>query len=221
MTLRQAVTRAMRSGGVVIPGEFEPIQSEAVASLDISRLHNGDYLFGGDDAAALRRMRFRNDEERREFAVGLLGMARERVLAQLAQRLESVPAAERSRSLGCFITTAGAPSPVTCYTTEGTAIWSGFVTEGSPAHSYYNGLLAFLQTALPAHAFIGLTPPDYRPGTNPVSLASIQLLDGVFFTAENFRAAELPAETRISSTMIRGLYRSQVCSEGSALPDCR
>jgi len=221
MTLRQAVDRAMRSGRVVAPDEFEAIYGEAAASLDITQLHSGDYLFRGADATALRRMRFRSDEERREFGVGLLGRARERVLGQLAQMLEAVPAEDRASSLGCFITTEGTAAPVTCYTTEGTAIWAGFTTEGSPAHSYYNGLLAFLGRALPAQAFVGLTPPDYREGTTPVSLAAIQLLDGVFFTVENFRAAELPAETRISSGMIRSLYRSQVCPASAALPDCR
>lgn len=221
MSLRQAVDRAMRSGRVVTPDEFDAIQSEAAASLDITQFHDGDYLFGGSDAAALRRMRFRNDEERHTFAVGLLSHSRERVLAQLAQMLEAVPQTERPMRLGCYITTGDTSTPVTCYTTEGTAIWAGFTTEGSPAHSYYNGLLAFLQSALPAHAFIGLTPPDYRPGSVPVSLAAIQLLDGVFFTTENARSADLPSETRISSTMIRSLYRSQVCFAAATLPDCR
>ena len=222
MSVRQAVNRAMRGDRVVAPEEFEAIYSEATASLDIQQLHSGDYLFRGEDATALRRMRFRNEEIRREFAIGLLGRARERVFSQLAQMLEAVPAADRDRTLGCFSTSGTSSTAVSCFReTEGSlSIWAGHVATSEPPIEYYNGLLAFLGRSLPASAFFGILPPGYREGTTVPSLAAIQLLDGVFFTLDNFRDAELPADTRISSSMIRSLYRSQICAEASTLPDC-
>src|SRR5262249_26998022 len=101
MSVRQAVTRAMRSGHVITPNEFPAIQGEAVASLDIGQLHSGDYLIRGEDAEALRAAHFRNAEEQRDFYLGLLHQVRDRVLVQLVQAMRAVPAGEATATLGC------------------------------------------------------------------------------------------------------------------------
>ncbi|MFO1462428.1 MAG: hypothetical protein U1F66_01495 [bacterium] len=217
MSVRQAVSRAMRSGGVVIPGEFEAIQNEAIASLNIAQLHSGDYLFRGEDAAALRRMAFRNDEERRDFAIGLLHLARDRVLAQIAQAIEALPSEDRARSLACY----GTRREGSGLRFEAAACFASGMSLGRPEDAgtgsgFSSGLQRFLQNLLPASGFIGLAEPS-----TPSTLTAIQLLDGVFFTVENYSAASLPRDTQVSAAMLASLYRAGLCTEGSTLPDSR
>jgi len=220
MSIREAVTRAMRGDRTVVPGEFAALQSEAVAAVDITQMHTGDYLLRGDDAVALRNARFRNSSERREFYLGFLQQARERVLVQILQGMQAMPTAERSRSLACYATQEGHSEAVTCFHEEDgqRSIWAGYTGTSEPPVGYYNGLLAFLGRSLPANGFVGIVPNN---GSSSQLLAEIQLLDGILFTADNFHGESLPAETRISVGEIRALYRSSVCTEAPTLPDCR
>lgn len=222
MSVRQAVARAMRSGGVVVPSEFEAIQTQALVSVDVTQLHSGDYLFRGEDVAALGRMRFRNDEERRDFFLGLLQQSRDRILTQIATAMGAFPSAEVASRLYCFSRTVGAGSdtvtPDACFSdASGTMVLSGRVCSASmPASCHESGLLTFLSGLLPLNAFVGLSDT-----ANPYNLVGVQLLDGVMFTRENFQSQSLPRETQISATMLRGLYRAVVCDPSSTLPDCR
>jgi len=223
MSVREAVNRAMRGDRTVVPGEFAALLSEAVATIDITQMHTGDYLLRGDDAVALRAARFRNSSERRDFYLGFLQQARERVLVQILQGMQAVPAAERGRTLACFSTHAGGSEAVSCFQEVGgqRAIWAGHTAGTEPPSEYYNGLLAFLGSRLPANGFVGILPSAAESPASVTSLAAIQLLDGVMFAIENFRDASLPSETQISAGEIRALYRSSVCTDAPTLPDCR
>jgi len=221
MSVNQAVTRAMRSGRVVTPNEFEAIQTEAVATVDIAQLHAGDYLFRGEDAASLGRMRFRNDEERRDFFLGLLNQSRDRILTQIATAMGAVPSAEVASRLSCTRSAGLGREEVyaeACFSDRnGIMVLSGRSCSTSmPGSCHESGLLTFLAARLPANAFVGISDP-----ANASDLAAIQLLDGVMFTHENFTSESLPRETQISATMLRGLYRAVVCDPSSTLPDCR
>ncbi len=222
MSVNQAVTRAMRSGRVVTPNEFEAIQTEAVATVDITQLHSGDYLFRGEDAAALGRMRFRNDEERRDFYLGLLHQSRDRILTQIATAMGAVPTAEVAARLYCSSRTVGGGSdgltPDACFSdASGTMVLRGRTCNpATPGSCHESGLLMFIAALLPVNAFIGISDPN-----NVSDVAAIQLLDGVRFTRENFQTESLPRETQISATMLRGLYRAVACEPSSTLPDCR
>ncbi|MCE9626170.1 MAG: hypothetical protein K8R69_12095 [Deltaproteobacteria bacterium] len=220
MSVREAVTRAMRGDRMVVPGEFAALQSEAVAAVDITQMHTGDYLLRGDDAVALRGARFRNSSERREFYLGFLQQARERVLVQVLQGMQAIPTAERVLGLACYATRESHSEAVTCFQeADGQrSIWAGHTGTSEPPIGYYNGLLAFLGRSLPSNGFIGIGTAS--GGSEPL-LGEIQLLDGIFFTTDNFRGESLPAETRISAGEIRALYRSSVCTEAPTLPDCR
>ena len=214
MSVLEAVTRAMRSGHVVIPSEFPSIQREALATIDISQMHPGDYLLGGADAEALRGASFRNPEEQRAFYVSFLHQARDRVLTQL-QAAMARRTTEQPTSLGCFtyvpVGTAAQYTPASCF--ESGAFRS--MSEAAAGHpGFSSGLLHFLGQSLPAPGFLGV------PGSSS-SFSEIQLLDGVMFTSENMATSSLPADTRINSSTLRVLYRAAACTEGSTLTDCR
>lgn len=215
MSVLEAVTRAMRSGRVIIPSEFPSIQREALAAVDLSQLHPGDYLLRGEDAEALRGARFRDEAEQRAFYVSFLHQARDRVLVQLQNSISAIPAVDRSHRLGCFdVTGVGAAAQyasASCFASGSFRTWVA-AAEGHPGFS--SGLIRFLGESLPASAFLGL------PGTD-VGFSEIQLLDGIQFTTENFRDAHLPADTRLNASTIRVLYRASACAEGSTLADCR
>jgi hypothetical protein len=216
MSVQDAVARAMRSGRVIVPSEFPAIHREALATIDLSQMGSSGYLLRGEAVEALRGAHFRNEAEQRTFYVSFIGQARDRVLTQLQSRLSAMPAADRASQLACFDVTAPATfAPAACFVSgaAGYAFQSGRqAVDGRVGFS--SGLLRYLGEALPAEAFIGL------PG-GASSFSEIQLLDGVQFTTENFRDASLPAETRISASAIRMIYRVNLCTEGSTLPDCR
>ena len=219
MSVLEAVTRAMRSGRVITPNEFPAILREALASVDLSQMRPGDYLLRGEAAEALRGGRFRNESEQRTFYISFLSQARDRVLGQLHSTFETMPVEERTRRLACFeVSREGAAprfTPASCFISGG--IGYSFRSGLAPASGHAgfgSGLLHFLGDTLPNGAFLGL-PGDDR------GFHEIQLLDGVQFRAENFASAELPSETRINASTLRMIYRANVCSESSSLPDCR
>ncbi|HKX12918.1 MAG TPA: hypothetical protein VJP40_07185 [bacterium] len=218
MSVLEAVTRAMRSGRVITPNEFPAIQRQALATVELSQMHPGDYLLRGEAAEALRGARFRNDAERRTFYVSFLSQARDRVLGQLTAAIAAIPDVDRTSRLGCFeVTGEGAAAhftPASCFFSGGLGygIRSGLGPTAGHA-GFGNGLLRYLGETLPFHAFVGL------PGSEE-GFFEVQLLDGVQFNSENFSSAELPAETRINATTLRLMYRVNACSESSTLPDC-
>lgn len=220
MSVSTAVSRAMRSGGVITPREFPAIHREALAALNLSSLAGAEgYLLRGADAEALRGASFRNDSERREFYVTFLSQARDQVLSQLQAALSRMPADTRARRLSCHEVSgegeAAQFSPAACFVSgaAGYAFRSGAVP-GAGRPGFGSGLLQYLGETLPAQAFVGL------PGDSN-GFSEIQLLDGIEFTAENFQDAGLPAETRLGASALRLIYRANLCSEGSSLPDCR
>lgn len=219
MTVLEAVARAMRSGRVITPNEFSAIQREALATVELSQMHPGDYLLRGEAAEALRGARFRNVAEQRTFYVSFLSQARDRVLGQLSAAIAAIPADDRSRRLACFeVAGEGAAAlftPASCFFSGGLGYGLRAGLQPAAGHvGFGNGLLRYLGETLPLQAFVGL--PDSAEG-----FSEIQLLDGVQFTAENFSSSELPAETRINASTLRLVYRVNVCSESSTLPDCR
>ncbi len=205
MSVREAVARAMRSGRVITPREFPAIQSEIVDSIEITRMRPGDYLIRARDAEALTGARFRNSREQREFYLGVLHQARETVMTQLRRAVESIPQAQRAERFGCrqgpwpIPEDAAEMRPIDCFNESNgrVSLWLTAYAE-EPPRVWKNGLLRYLGSLLPAQAFI--SPPGD-------SLYEIQLLDGVFFTAENFSESELPADTRINASMLRALLR--------------
>jgi hypothetical protein len=220
MTVLEAVARAMRSGRVITPNEFPAIQREALATVELSQMHPGDYLLRGEAAEALRGARFRNEAEQRTFYVSFLSQARDRVLGQLSAAIAAIPDADRSRRLACFeVSGEGAAAQFTrasCFFSGGLGYGLRAGLRPAAGHAGFgNGLLRYLGETLPLQAFVGL------PGSSAEGFSEIQLLDGVQFTAENFSSAELPAETRINASTLRLVYRVDVCSESSTLPDCR
>ncbi|HKY63289.1 MAG TPA: hypothetical protein VJR29_07710 [bacterium] len=218
MSVLEAVTRAMRSGRVISPNEFPNIQREALATVDLSQLHPGDYLLRGEAAEALRGARFRNAAEQRTFYVSFLSQARDRILGQLQSAFAEVPVEERPQRLGCFeVTGEGAAAhftPASCFISGGLGYGLRAGLSPTSGHAGFgNGLLHYLGETLPLPAFLGLAGDDR-------GFFEIQLLDGVQFTADNFAAAGLPAETRINASTLRLIYRANACTEASSLPDC-
>src|SRR5437868_7029772 len=115
MSVQSAVTRALRSGGVVTPNEYPSIYSEVLPHIDISQIAEGSYLIGAEDARELRRIVFRNPEEERSFYVGLLYQSRQRVLGQLLNSIGDVPRSERGPTFLCHEGEGDSQVEASCY----------------------------------------------------------------------------------------------------------
>jgi len=202
MSLTRIIDRALRSGGVATPNEFQGIYAEVLPHLDLAQIVQGQYIVNHDDAAQLRRLVFQNPGEERNFYVGLLYQARQRVLGQVLQRVAEVPASERAATFLCH--EGDAARAVSCYGDH-----DGVVTLRPNHHeegnSFSDPFLSFLGRILPSDAFIGLSQ-DGAEG----ELTSIQLLDGVFFTADNFSEQSMPSETQISMVSLRALVQTEI-----------
>ena len=198
MTVRSAVDHAMQSGGVISRGEFSAIREELIDNIDIRAIDSQGYLIRPEDAEILRGAHFRNEAEQRDFYVGFLQAARDRVEVELLRSLRVLAPADRASLLSCReVVTAQATA---CFSeTEGEVVLR-FPQPGV----LDNPLLLFIGRQLPRNAFIGLY------GTHaPQDLAALQLLDGVYFTVENSAEHVPPPETQISTAVLRSLIEGE------------
>ena len=209
MSVRSEVRRA---GRTVSPDEFPRIIDAALATVDITQLHEGDHLLRGDDAEALRSARFRNADEQRQFYITFLSQARDRVLSQIARAFASEVAAHHRIDCGASTRATSTPNDASCFDETGGEL----TLPPSTPSTYVNGLLRYLGQLLPVNSgFVGL-----RGAASDRHLAAIQLFDGVFFTMDNVRSSGLPEETQISAEMIRYIYRASFCeADRSATSD--
>jgi len=203
MSVQSAVTRALRSGGVVSPNEYQNIYSEVLPHIDIAQLEQDSYLINAEDARELRRMVFRNPEEERSFYVGLLYQSRQRVLGQILNRVASLPRLELNSTFICHEGEGESQVEASCYREDEGVISLRPNERGE--HLFSNPLLAFLGRILPANSFIGLSAEGAQG-----ELTSIQLLDGVFFTADNYEDLATARETQISIASLRALLRTEI-----------
>ena len=198
MTVREAVTRAMRGDRLVTTREFPAVQDALLEGLTAQAISDGGgYLISTANAEIMRTARFRNDAERREFYVGFIGRAREQMEIALLRTLRTAPEANRASLVAC---TRGSEA-VSCFAEEG---GTAYLWASSRSGGLINGMIRYLHENLPSPGFRGIS--SLASG----ALTAIQLLDGVEFKAENYAAANLPAETQISVSRLRVLFRTQV-----------
>lgn len=206
MSVREAVDRAMRNRRVD-RREFAAIHEELINNLSLTEMQalaasDPDapvYLIRPEDREVLGEARFRNESERRDFYVGYLTLARQRLMTEIVRSIRDVPEAERASTFRC----READAEISCFR-EADGIVALWASHGEGESAVVNSLLRFFGRALPRGGFVGLS--SVAGG----DLTGVQLLDGVFFTLDSVGEAALPAETQLSVSVLRGLVRTQV-----------
>ncbi len=200
MSVRDAVTRAMRGDRRITTREFPAVQDALLENVSLRSIADGGgYLISTANSEILSGANFRNDAEKRDFYVGFLSRARERVEIDLLRTLRAAPEENRRSLVAC---TRGSDT-VSCFAEESSTLylWPSDVDASTPL---VNGMIRYLAENLPSPGFLGIS--SLESGV----LTGIQLLDGVMFTRDNVADANLGADTQISVSRVRTLFRTQI-----------